>query len=300
MAPRAVLSEQWQREDREERDRLRQLEGRLNELLDRRRDLIAQVRALSTKQKELYNQRQAPQADVERLHDEFAHLGKLLPELRRGCEKARQQLEEAVVRRRELVLTFDRTERQNPDQVRKAMAELELRQQTRALPIEEENALIAELRQKAKDLEHIESRKAIAAEHERQRREAEETIVAARAEVERIVAEMALARTERDKRMVEIRAKLGTAGALVAEMRAAGRSRAELMTQVDGLSREIDSIEREGRELLARSRTRREDARRILKEYERPRPATRRADPTAIAESHLEELMKRGKVTLGG
>lgn len=300
MPSRAVLSEQWQREDREERDRLRQLEGRLNTLLDRRRELINQVRSLSAKQKELYNQRQAPQAEVEHLHDEFAQLGKLLSELRGSCERARQKLEDAVVRRRELVLTFDRTERQNPDQLRKSMAELELRQQTRALPIDEENALIAELRQKAKDLEHIESRKAIAVEHERQRHEAEETIVASHAEVDRIVEAMGKARAERDKRMVEIRAKLEAAGALVAEMRAAGKARAEVMTEVDALSREIAEVEREGRELLQRSRTRREDARRIMKEYERPRPSPRRADPTSIAESHLEELMKRGKVTLGG
>ncbi len=300
MASRSVLSEHWQREDREERDRLRQLEGQLNTLLDRRHELMTQVRTLSAKQKELYNRSQAPQAEVEKLHDEYGQLGKLLSELRKEVERARQRLEDSVVRRRELVLTFDRTERQNPEQIRKAMAELELRQQTRALKIEEENALIAELRQKAKDLEHIESRKAIALEHERQRHEAEEAITASRAEVEQLVGAMATARTERDKRMVEIRAKLEAAGAMVAEMRTAGRARADVMAQVDVLSREIGEIEREGRELLARARVRREDARRIMKEYERPRPAPRRSDPTSIAESHLEELMKRGKVTLGG
>ena len=300
MPSRALLSEQWQREDREERDRLRQLEARLNTLLDRRHELMGQVRTLSAKQKDLYNRRQVPQADVERLHDEHGQLGKGLSELRRACEKARQTLEEAVVRRRELLLTFDRSERQNPDQLRREIAELELRQQTRALPIEEENALIAELRQKAKDLQHVESKKAIAAEHERQRHVAEETIVAARAEVDRLVEAMATARSERDKRMVEIRTKLEAAGAMVAEMRAAGRARADLMTEVDTVSREIAEVEREGRELMARSRTRREDARKIMQEYSRPRPAPRRNDPTSIAESNLEELMKRGKVTLGG
>ncbi len=266
MPSRALLSEQWQREDREERDRLRQLEGRLNTLLDQRHALIGQVRALSAKQKDLYNRRQVPQAEVERLHDEFGQLGKHLSELRSGCEKARQKLEESVVRRRELVLTFERSERQNPEQLKREIAELELRQQTRALPIEDENALIAELRSKAKELQHIESRKAIALEHEKQRREAEEAIVAARLEVDRLVEEMAKARADRDKHMVDIRAKLEAAGAMVAEMRTAGRARAELMTQVDTVSREIAEVEKEGRELLARSRTRREDARKILQE----------------------------------
>ena len=239
MPSRAVLSEQWQREDREERDRLRQLEGHLNSLLDRRHDLIGQVRALSSKQQELYNRRQTPQAEAEQLHQEYGQLGRRLTELRKAIEGGRQKLEEAVVRRRELVLTFDRGERLNPDQLRREMAELELRQQTRALPIEEENALIAELRQKAKDLKQFEARKEIAAEHERQRREADGTIVAARAEVERIAEEMEAARSERDKRRAGIPAKLEAAGAIVAEMRAAGKARAELMTQVDALGREI-------------------------------------------------------------
>ncbi|MGP8078797.1 MAG: hypothetical protein ACLQD8_00530 [Thermoplasmata archaeon] len=300
MPPRAFFSEQWQREEREERDRLRQLEARLNSLLDKRRELVGQVRGLSAKQQELYNRRQAPQAEAEQLHEEFGQLGRHLSELRRGCEAARRKLEDAVIRRRELVLTFDRGERLNPEQVRREMAELELRQQTRALPIKEEDALIAELRQKAKELKEFEARKEIAAEHERQRHEADAAIVAARAEVARLVEEMETARSERDKRRGEIPARLEAAGALVAEMRVAGRARAELLTQLDVLGREIAEVEREGRELMARSRQRRADAREILKEYARPLPSPRRNDPSAVAESHLEELMKRGKVTLRG
>jgi uncharacterized coiled-coil DUF342 family protein len=300
MPARPLFSEQWQREEREERDRLHQLETQLNLLLDARRDLIAQVRGLSSKQQELYNRRQEPQSEAERLHEEFGQLGRRLSELRGECEKARQKLEEAVVRRRELVLTFDRGERVNPEQLRREIAALELRQQTRALPIKEEDALIAELRQKAKDLQQFEARKEIAAEHERQRKEADAAIVAARAEVARLVQEMGTARTERDKRRGEIPAKLEAAGALVAEMRVAGRARAELMTRLDALGREIAEVEREGRELLARARQRRADAREIMKEYARPLPAPHRSDPATAAESNLDELMKRGKVTLRG
>jgi uncharacterized coiled-coil DUF342 family protein len=297
MPSRSLFSEQWQREEREERDRLRQLEARLNPLLDQRRALVAEIRGLSSKQQELYNRRQAPQAEAERLHEEFGQLGRRLGELRGACERARQKLEEAVVRRRELVLTFDRGERLNPEQVRREMAELELRQQTRALPIDEENALIAELRQKAKDLKQFESRKEIAAEHEKQRREADAAIIAARAEVAKAVEEMEVARSERDKRRVEIPAKLEAAGAIVAEMRVAGRSRAELMAQLDALGREIAEVEREGRALLARSRQRREDAREILREYARPLPSAGSTDSTPVEESRLEDLMKRGKAS---
>jgi uncharacterized coiled-coil DUF342 family protein len=270
MRSRPGFSEQWQREERAERDRLRQLENRLNALLDQRRELIGHVRALSSKQQELYYGRHGPQAEAERLHNESGELGRHLAQLRSARDRARQTLEDAVIRRRELVLTFDRGERLNPEQLRKEMAELELKQQTRALPIEEENALIAELRQKAKDLLHYESRKEIAVEHERQRKEADAAILAARAEIERIVREMEAARVERDKRRAEIPANLEAAGAVVAELRTVGRSRADLMTQVDALSREISDVEREGRELLARTRQREEDARLIMEEYSRP------------------------------
>ncbi|HTP54958.1 MAG TPA: hypothetical protein VML94_08405 [Thermoplasmata archaeon] len=281
MRSRAGFSEQWQREERAERDRLRQLEGRLNSLLDRRRELVGQVRALTSKQQELYYGQHGPQAEAERLHHESGQLGRHLAELRNARDKARQALEDAVIRRRELVLTFDRGERLNPEQLRKEMAELELRQQTRALPIEEENALIAELRQKAKDLQLYESRKEIAAEHERQRKEADAAILAARAEIDRIMKEMEASRAEREKRRSEIPANLEAAGAVVAELRVIGRNRAELVAQVDALSREIAEVEREGRELMARTRQREEDARLIMEEYSRPLPSpdSPRSDP---------------------
>jgi len=295
---RGFFSEQWQREEREERDRLRQLEARLNALLDQRRPLVAQVRELSAKQQELYNRRQTPQAEAAQLHHETGEFGRKLSELRNACEAARRRLEEAVIRRRELVLTFDRGERMNPEQLRREIAELELRQQTRALPIDEENALIAALRQKAKDLQQIVARKEVAAEHERQRKEADAAITEARAEVARLVQEMATARTERDKRRAEIPARLEAAGAVVAEMRAAGKARAELMAQLDVLGREIADVEREGRELLAKARQRREDAREIMKEYKRPLPGGRSGDPPPSEENHLEALLKGSKVTL--
>ena len=270
MPSRAGFSEQWQREEKAERERLRQLENRLNGLLDRRRELLGQVRALTSKQHELYYGQHGPQAEAERLHHETGQLGRRLGELRSARDKARQALEDAVIRRRELLLTFDRGDRLNPEQLRREIAELELRQQTRALPIEEENALIAELRQKAKDLQQYEARKEVAVEHERQRKEADAAILAARAEIDRIGKEMEAARSEREKRRSEIPANLEAAGAVVAELRTVGRSRAELMTQVDALNREIAEVEREGRELMARTRQREEDARLILEEYSRP------------------------------
>ncbi len=272
MAHGTGFSDQWRRAEREERDRLRELEVRLDSLQGRRRQLLGEVRSLSSKQHELYDQHQGPHAEAERLYHESGELGHRLAQLRRACEKARQGLEEAVIRRRELVLTFDRSERLNPEQVRREIAELELRQQTRALPLEDENALIAELRRKTKALHEFETRKELAVQHEQQRREADVAIVAARAEIDRILHDMDVVRGERDKRKGEIPATLEAAGAAVAEMRVAGRTRAELVTQVEALNREIADVEREGRELLAKLKARQEVAREILEEYARPLP----------------------------
>jgi len=270
MAEGAGFSDQWRREEKEERERLRQLEVRLDSLKGRRHELLGQVRSLSSKQHELYNRGRAPQTEAERMYHEFGELGRHLAELRRGVQKAREDFENAVIRRRELVLTFDRGERLNPEQVRREIAELELRQQTRALPLEEENALIAELRRKVQALKEFETRKELVEKHEVQRREADATIVAARAEIDRMLKEMDVARAEREKRKAGIPTNLEAAGAAVAEMREAGRTRAELMAQVDTLSREIAEIEREGRDLLARYHQRQEIAREIMREYARP------------------------------
>ncbi len=297
MAPRVLLSEDADREERDDRDRLRALETRFESLLERRRGLIGELRKLSGEQKALYERRQEPQAEVEQLHQAHGQLGRRLAELRAARDAARRKVEEAVVRRRELLLTFDRSERERPELIRREIAELELRQQTRALTIEEENALIARLRRRSADLKTAETRVAIVAAHQSLRKEADLAITAARAEVERIGEEMTQARADRDAAMAAMRGRLEAAGGLVAELRAKGKARAEIMQAVDACSRELDEVDRAGRELLARSRARRAEAVRTLRQY-----APRRRAPdeaiASIAEAHLEELLKRGKVTL--
>ena len=297
MAPRHSLSEESDREERDDRQRLGQLEGRFEALLERRRTMIADMRRLSGEQRALYERRQEPQAEVEKLHSEFGHLGRVLSELRAQREAARRKADEAVVRRRELLLTFDRGERERPEQIRREIAELELRQQTRALTLEEENALIARLRRRSADLKTAEARIAIVAAHESLRKESELAIDQARAEVDRLGGEMAAARAARDAAMVRIRERLETAGGLVAELRAKGKARAELMAEIDRCSKELDAVDQEARELLGRSRARRAEAQRMLRQYSgRHRPAGEAL--ASIADAHLEELMKRGKVTL--
>lgn len=294
----ALLTDEAEAEERADRDRLRSLESRFETLLERRRTLLAQVRKLSAEQKELYDRRQAPQDEAEKIHAEHGELGHLLVQLRRHRDEARKAAEEAVIRRRELLLTFDRGERERPDQIRREIAQLELRQQTKALTLKEENELIAHLRKRTAELKEAEGRIAVVAEHERRRKEADAAIVAARANVDQISEEIRRARDGRDAKMVAIREKLQSAGGLVAEIRAKAKARTELMKELTTVGRELDAVDHEGRELLARSRARRQEAVRTLRQYSRPRGPSREEALANVAEAHLAELMKRGKVTL--
>ena len=299
MPPRPFLSDQEERDEREDRNRLRTLDARLDALHRQRQPLIADIQRLAAEQRALYDRRQAPQDLVEKLYREHGELGRKAAELRTQRDRARTKVDEALIRLRELRLTFAPGERVRPENLKREIAELELLQQTRAVPIDEENALIARLRQRAQELKTAEARAGLVSEHERQRKEAEAAVAAARAEVDALGAAMAEARSARDRRMVEIRETLEGAGALVAEMRAKGRERAELMARVDAMGREIADLEREGRRLIGAARARREESRKTVREFTRHRGPTADLLDTA-AEAQLAELMKRGKVTLGG
>jgi len=297
--PRPVLSDEDERAERDDRDRLRSIDAQLDSLYRRRQDLIAEMRRLSAEQKALYDRRQAPQDEVEKLYEEHGELGHRISELRKQREAARAAAQDALVQLRELRLSFAPGERVRPEQIRREIAELELRQQTHALPLDEENALIARLRQRTQELKVAETRAGEVAEHERQRKEAEARVTAARAEVDRLGREMVAAKTARDAKMAEVRSKLEAAGGLVAELRAKGRARSELMDKIDALSHEMMELEREGRRLLGHTRARRDEARKTVRAYSRHRPTDEEV-LASTAEAQLEELLKRGRVTLGG
>ena len=298
MPPRALLSDEEEREDREDREKLRALDTKLRSLFDRREDLIVEVRHISSEQKAIYDRRQAPQTEVERLYDEHHMLGRRIAEVRNAREAARKKVEDAVVLLRETRLTIAPGERVRPEQIRKEIAELELRQQTRALPLDEENALIALLRQRTHELKQAEARSAVVAAHQQKLKEAEGALAAAREEFVLRGKELAEAKTERDSKMTAVREKLEVAGGLIATLREKGRARAETIAKIDTISREMDTLEREARQLLARARTRREQARRMLRAYSHTRGPPTEELLATTAEAHLEELLKRGKVTL--
>ena len=294
-----MLSDEDEQAERDGRARLRTLDAKLSTLFRRRQELIVEMRQLSGEQKALYDRRQAPQVEVEALYHEHGQMGHRIVELRKARDAARAAFQEAVVRLRELKLSFAPGERVHPDQLRREIAELELRQQTLALPLDEENALIARLRQRTQELKEAEARAGVVAEHLKAFKEAEARVTAAHVEVDRLGQELVKTKTERDAKMAEVRSKLEVAGGLVAELRAKGRARAEVMAQVDAVSREMADLEREGREILEHSRARRDEARKTLRTYTR-RGRTPEEMLASTAEAQLEELLKRGKVTLGG
>ena len=298
VSPRALLSDEEEREDREDREKLRSLDAKLRSLFDHREELIAEVRRVSAEQKATYERRQAPQAEVEQLYEEHHQLGKRIAELRNAREEARKKVKEAVVRVREARLSFAPGERVRPEQIRREIAELELRQQTRALPLEEENALIALLRQRSQELKQAEARTAVVASHQQKLKEAEAALAAAREVFLERGKELTAVKADRDSKMVAVREKLQVAGGLIATLREKGRARADLIAKIDAMSREMDGLEREARQLIARSRSRRDQARRTLRAYSHTRGPPSEELLATAAEAHLEELLKRGKVVL--
>ena len=99
--------------------------------------------------------------------------------------------------------------------------------------------------------------------------------------------------------MAEIRSELERAGTIVAQMRGKALERRGLMEKLDASGRELGTIEGEARKILQSSRARRDEARAAVRAF-----APRRGDRStgdraeARADARLEELLKRGKVSL--
>ncbi|MEM0129605.1 MAG: hypothetical protein QXG65_05545 [Thermoplasmata archaeon] len=301
MPSRAFLSEEAEAEERADRDRLREIDGKIRLLRERRMSLIGRVRELSAEQKALYDVRQEPQSRVEALHAEHRELGRKFAAARAEREKARAALDAALARAREIRAEIPATERVNPERLRREIADLESRQQTHALSLDEENALIARLRDRIRLLRELEARGAILAQHEARRREAEEEVRKARARVAELTATLDRIRRDREERMEAIRSLLVSAGGVVAQIREKATARQEIMRTLDALGREIEALEREARQLLGAHRRRREEARANARAFG---PAGRSdgrhgTPPPAVEEARLEELLKRGRITLG-
>jgi uncharacterized coiled-coil DUF342 family protein len=295
----AFLSEEAEQEEREGRDRLEELDAKLRVLHQRRQDLIDQVRQLSAEQKALYDSRHAPQAVAEQRYEEHRQMGREIARLRDARNAARAKLDELTARAREIRSEIPASERVRPEHVRKEIAELENRQQTRALPIKEENALIARLRERTQFLKELEAHAAILAEHEKRLKDAETAMREARGEVTRLGTESVRLKTDREAKLDEVRSNLAAQGSVVAQMRAKGALRRQLMEKLDATNREFATLDREALQILEKSRQRRDEARAAARQFS---PGRRGPGPeevrARVAESTLEQLKKNGRVTL--
>jgi uncharacterized coiled-coil DUF342 family protein len=187
---RPVLSEEAEREDEAERAELFRLEGKIRELRERRQRLVDDARKLSDEQRALYDARQPRQDRLEAAHRDHVELGHRLGELRRARDDARRASDQALVALREFRARLPQGEVPRPDAIRRAIRDLEMRQQTHALPRPEENALVDRVRLLSRQLGEAEKGAAAADERSLKLRELEEALRIRRAEAERLAMDL--------------------------------------------------------------------------------------------------------------
>lgn len=303
MPGRPVLSEEAEQEERADRDEFRKTESKLRELRGRRQALVTEVRELSAKQKELYDARQPRQQALEATHAEHQALGHALNDLRRKRDASRGALEHAMIALREYRATLPKgSEGPHPEQVKREIAELEMRQQTHALPLPEENQLIDRLRFLSKQLKESEKHRGESDARHQRLKALEAELAARRADADQLGPEMARLRAEREKKMQSMRDQLVEVGRLVAELRETARRRGEVMARLDAAHHEVVGLERQADHLVKRSRDRVHEARSTVRDYNRAVRETVAGEGAyaRVADAQLQELMKRGRITLSG
>ncbi len=296
------LSEEAREEERTERHRLDQIETRLRELRLRRQELVQELLARADDLRHLHAERSHGHQTLEQLNGEHRAIGRDLSVLRRGLGEALQRRDDRLAHLRELRAALPQGGRPRIDRIRREVEKLELDQQTRALPLAEENALIAHLRELRKELAQAEAEAGLARQQTDAVRVAEREFETGRAEVERIRLELDHRRAERDQKMQALKTGLVEVGRLVATIREAAAARSAIRLKLDALSDEVRNLEREYESIRLRHRDRRSDARRLLIDHNR---SARRStqDPHALdraVDDRLETLLKEGKIRLGG
>jgi uncharacterized coiled-coil DUF342 family protein len=303
MPGRVVLSEEDERAELDGRDRLRAIDTKLRDLYSRRTAALTQVRQLADEQKALADQRDPMAHAVDQAHRRQREIGHRLIDLRRERDGARRALDEAMADLREHRATGPKGDRPRPEQIKREMAELELRQQTSALKLTEENALIKHLRELQRTLEAAQKEVGSASAHAEKTKALEEKVKNIRTDLDQMVKEADALRHERDAQGGSVRDQLVAAGAMYAELRAKAKARGDAMARIETVSREIFLLESEGNKILRESRDRRHEAVQSVKDYNRGvRDATggNRDLVARTADAQFEQLLKRGRITLGG
>ncbi|MDE1819881.1 MAG: hypothetical protein KGJ23_04645 [Euryarchaeota archaeon] len=301
MPPRGgLLSEEEEGKEKELWQGIRSGEQKLRGMKERRAEMLALARRLAEEAFDLQNRRGPIYQDVEKLHQEFRELGKKAQELRTEREKLRARIDALRIELREEGEGHDRRSRPRPERLIQEIAALEKKQQTTAMPLKEENALIDRMRELRSQLGEAEKNQSVW-------KAKDETLLGLRQELElsrkrdeEIGTEAEKIFRRRDEAMKLVKARLTEVGHLVAEIRGKGKARGELIDKVDKLSQEIRDLEKNVMGLLHQSRERKTEARKLLDEHNRSvRQMTRNEEMLSrTAEDNLKTLFKNGKIAL--
>ncbi len=300
MAPKPRPQDADREEERAERHRLDQLDAKIRELRPKRHALIQEVLKLSDEQRDMFNRRAPQQARLEELNDAHRKLGRDLGHIRSELDQARRVRDERLATVRELRAAMPKSARSAVDQLKKEMNKLELQQQTRAVPLDEENALIDRMRQLRKEIAVADSEAAEVARRGETLRAAEVAFESARADVDRLRKALDDQRAARDQAMETLKGELVAAGQGMARLREMSQARGMVRRQLDEIDRALRGMEREFDELRRQYRARRGEARRVVVEHNR---SARRAvsDPSEMdraVDDRMEQLLKEGKIRL--
>ena len=133
---------------------------------------------------------------------------------------------------------------ERPEQLRREIAQLELRQQTTALSLQDENELIGRIRELARRFADAEKRRSEIMARHTQRQVLEENFQAARAEVERLGHETIGVKNVREAAMARMQGVHVEIGQIVGQIRDLSRQRGRVMDHVDEVTRQINDLER--------------------------------------------------------
>ena len=296
------LSEEQEQKDRDLREEIHSAELKLNNLKDRRADLLGLARRLGEEALTLQDRRGPLYDEVEQYHQQYRDLGRLQAELRAQRERARARVEELLnemQRGREKRRDLD--QRPRPERLTQEIAQLERRQQTSVMTLKEENALITRIRELRAQLSHAEKTEAVWKMEDQSQQGTRDELARTRQVADELNAKVETIRIDRQKVLDQVKGRLVEIGHLVGEIRARGKARSETLEKVDALGLEIRELERSVMGKIHESRELNHEARRTLDDHNRTvRGAGHREEEIRqrTADDNPRTLFQKGKIEL--
>lgn len=304
MPPRSggLLTEEEEEKERKSFDEIRSAEQKLRGMKDRRGDLLATARRLGEEAMDLQARRGPLYDGVEEAHAKFRDLGHKQSEVRHERDKLRARIEEILSVLKHNKSSHPSPDRPRPDQIAREIALLERRQQTTVMDVKEENELIKRMRQLRGTLTEAEKADVAWKAVDETAQGLREELGKARHRVEDLSKTIDDIRVQRDALMAKVKTDLQEAGHLVAEIRAKGKARSEVLDKVGEVSKQIDEAESSVMGLRRESFARRDEARQTLRDHNQSIRNTFRGSDVIErhAEANLQALLKKGKIELRG